>query len=105
MDPYKPPKVDEIPVRQKSDYKAPEPFTCKYCGSNDISEFGDIVDKPGIIKFLFFGLFYLLYRSAFKCRDIYCRNCGKSYRHRTLWAYIAFFLLVLIILLNVCVES
>lgn len=104
MDPYQTPKAEELPVKEKSDFVPPKPITCKYCGSKDTSEYGDLVDKPGIIKFLFFGLYYLLFRSAFKRKDIYCKSCGASYRDRSLWSYIALLLLILGIFLLVCTR-
>lgn len=75
-----------------------KPEICPACGSTNTSAVRRLAIGPSLLTFVFFGIWYLLARTALAVSKRSCQDCGFIYNYRGKSAYIAIGLLALLIL-------
>ena len=94
-DPYTPPKITPD---GESHLPRVTGRPCPSCGSRNTGREELLHRKPGVLWFMLFGWLFLLLRTAFIRRADSCRDCGDTFRYRTVGSWVALALLALWVL-------
>lgn len=72
---------------------------CPKCQSFKTRGDGELASKPGVLKTIVFGLYYLLIRGAFARKAIHCADCGETSYYKTVGSKIAMVILAILVTL------
>ena len=86
MDPYETPEAVDVVHNTAEQKHEGEP--CRECESTNTTEDSVLKSKPSILTIILFGWPFLLIRGALAMRTVVCRDCGSSYRYKSLGSWI-----------------
>ena len=72
---------------------------CKSCGSKNTAEITPFSTKYSIIKFLTFGWWYMIFKSAVRKNKRKCNDCGHEEKFKDAWSWLSTIFIAIVIFL------